>query len=392
VGVAVALSKQNMTVIARRSRRPSTSRRVLAFASIALAFVVVLLIDYPFNTDFFKLFTPPPNDNNDITTESKVVVDITTESKVLVVSLNMGDDRVNYMEAIQNHESYAACHGYEFFNAEKEVSARMRSASVHPYMKKAFALQYIFSNAEYSKFDYILWVDRDAIFMNHGISIDDRLNQLDAAIKSRDGADARGVDTYDLLVAVERWAWLNSGVLLFRNTPSSKKIIDDWISTYKSRQRFYKSNDYIHIGGIKRTFRDLFKPTWSCEDQGALIALLAGYDEGKKWNTDRFDGLGVPHVLHEGHADWAALSSSLILDPKYQSQVKIVSQEWLNTNPWDQARYEQTEKKKGRDIIDPFIFHFNGQSNKPALIQEFSGKVKQCPKPWRTSLESVASI
>lgn len=205
------------------------------------------------------------------------------DSKVLIVSLSVGTDTDDYRQAMQNFESYAQCHGYGFLNAGMMVEEKNKQQ--HPYMQKAFVLQRIFSMKDYSKYEFIMWVDRDAIFINHDVSIAERLNQLHAAT----GSTSR----YDLFVAVEAWAWLNSGVLLFRNTKTSKYLIEDWIKTYVGRQANYHSNDFIHITGVKKFFRDLFQLKWSCEDQGALIALLAGYDETKKWNTDRFDGLGV---------------------------------------------------------------------------------------------------
>lgn len=298
--------------------------------------------------------------------------------KVLIVSLSTGKESDSYREALKNQESYAKCHGYKFLNAQ--AARTTGETSVHPFMQKAFALQNIMASREYSVYDYILWIDRDAIFMDHRISISDRLHQL-LASTIKEGAFAGThpeVFGYDLFVAVESWAWLNSGVLLFKNTSFSRKIVDDWISTYRSREAYYNSPETILISRVPKTFRNLFAPKWSCEDQGALIALLAGYNLGQKWKTDRFDGLGVPHVLHKGHAQWAALSTYLILDAKYQTKVKIVAQEWLNTNPWDQAEYEANQKKQGHQIIEPFIFHFNGQNYKPELIHKYSKDVKKC--------------
>jgi galactosyl transferase GMA12/MNN10 family len=294
------------------------------------------------------------------------------DSKVLIVSLSVGSGKDDYQQAMTNFESYAKCHGYDFLNAGTMIS-EINKVDVHPFMQKAFILQYIFSETtpeDYSKYDFILWVDRDAIFMNHHVSIAERLNQLHAATWS--------MYKYDLFIAVESWAWLNSGVLLFRNTKASKRLIDDWIHTYVQRQVDYQSLAFIHIGGVKKTFRDLFQLKWSCEDQGALIALLAGYNDSQKWHTDRFDGLGVPHVLHMGHDEWAAVSTKRILAQKYQKKVKIVAQSWINTNPWNHAKYkiEQGWWKS----IDPFIYHFNGQNDKPSLIRQYSNEVKHCTR------------
>lgn len=162
-------------------------------------------------------------------------------ANVLVVSINTGSDSQEYERALQNHESYARCHGYDFLNAVQTGAMK----SVHPYMQKAFALQHIFLEQITSakKYDFILWIDRDAIFMDHTVSIPKRLNEL----STEEGVDTTGADVF---VAVEGWAWLNTGVLLFRNTQTSRKIIDDWISTYELREKYYQS-DEVMIRGLQ---------------------------------------------------------------------------------------------------------------------------------------------
>ena len=292
-----------------------------------------------------------------------------TGSNVAIVTLNTGDTSQSYKKAMNNHHSYAMCHGFGFFNAAELLDKKTKS--VHPYMQKAYALQLVMQRHQASEYEYIVWIDRDAIFVNHKISIPQRLRELDAdAERAAEGGKSDG--DYDLLISVESWAWLNSGVLVFRNTPFSAKLVDDWIDAYHARKEYYDSSETIMIQGTPKYFRDLFEPKWSCEDQGALIALLAGYNESVKWNTDKYDGLGKPHQLHRGQDSlWAALSNHILLAPKYQSKVRIVTQEWINTNPWDHEKHGRTK---------PFIFHFNGQKSKPELIEEYSNKAILCDK------------
>ena len=292
-----------------------------------------------------------------------------TGSKVAIVTLNTGDTSQSYEKAMNNHHSYAMCHGYGFFNAAEMLDKNTKS--VHPYMQKAYALQLVMQRHQASEYEYIVWIDRDAIFVNHTMSIPQRLRELDAdAERAAEGGTGDG--DYDLLISVESWAWLNSGVLVFRNTPFSATLVDDWIDAYHARKEYYDSSETIMIQGTPKYFRDLFEPKWSCEDQGALIALLAGYNESVKWNTDKYDGLGKPHQLHQGQDSlWAALSNHILLAPKYQSKVRIVTQEWINTNPWDHEKHGRTK---------PFIFHFNGQKSKPELIEEYSKEAILCDK------------
>jgi hypothetical protein len=231
------------------------------------------------------------------------------QHRVLIVTLSTGDGADAYTAALENHAAYARCHkGYDFlnYNVTTTTAGNNNNNKVHPFMQKAFALRSILSNTDNAGYHHVLWIDRDAIFMNHGISIAKRLQEMMNEDTTNDGFDeddninnnndlSSTRKSYDLFVAVESWAWLNSGVLLFRNTPFSRQLVDDWIRIYQSRAKNYHDRiSKIHIGGQSKTFADLFPLKWHCEDQGALIALLAGYDESKKWNTDRFDGLGVP--------------------------------------------------------------------------------------------------
>lgn len=293
-----------------------------------------------------------------------------SRATVAIVTLNTGDGSQKYLQAIHNHQVYAKCNGYDYFNAAELLD---KASSVQPYMQKAYALQSIIQRYPSSKYKHIAWIDRDAIFVNHKISIEHRLIELEEAIIKREGAVVAGMDGYDLLIAVEPWAWINSGVMIFRNSAFSAKLIDDWIETYHSRNENYDSAETIEIQGSPKYFRDLFDPKWSCEDQGALIALLAGYNSTEnKWNTDKYDGLGKPHLLHQGHGQWAELSSRILLASKYQSNVRVVAQEWFNTNPWDHQKNQQVSS------VEPFIFHFNGQKDKPGLIADYDKKVTSC--------------
>jgi len=288
------------------------------------------------------------------------------ETPILIVTINTGNDTDDYLESLRNHESYASSQpGYDFLNAASLTTKDAGEESVHPYMEKAYALRSILNSPSYRNYKYILWIDRDAIFMDHTISIRQRLAEISAA--------SRNEFEFDLYVAVERWAWLNSGVLLFRNTDFSRKLVDEWIKTYSQREKNWKSQETIHIGGIAKRFSDLFQRRWSCEDQGALIALLAGYDGEQKWETDRFDGLTVPHVLHTPDEEWTRLSTELILASRYQSNVKVVPQEWLNSNPRDHSK-----SAGNTHTFKPIIYHFNGQNNKKELIAQFNKEVKKC--------------
>lgn len=109
-----------------------------------------------------------------------------------------------------------------------------------------------------------------------------------------------------------------------------------------------------------------------------MIGLLAGYLEAKKWDTDKFDGLGKPHLIYQGNQEWADLSSRILLAMKYRFRVKLVGAEWLNTNPCDHQKYLE-EKKDG--ALRAFVYHFNGQDDKPGWIQSYSKDVVSCP--WK---------
>jgi hypothetical protein len=151
------------------------------------------------------------------------------QHRVLIVTLSTGDGADAYATALQNQAAYARCHNYDFLNYN--ATTTMDDQKVHPFMQKAFALRSILSNTDNAGYHHVLWIDRDAIFMNHDISIAKRLQEM-MNDDTDDGFDEddqhhnnnnNGLSSlhksYDLFVAVETWAWWNGGVLLFRNTP-----------------------------------------------------------------------------------------------------------------------------------------------------------------------------
>eukprot|EP01083_Nonionella_stella_P173464 598451_1 len=256
-------------------------------------------------------------------------------SRVLILSVNFGADAPLYKRtSIRNHYQYATRHGYKY-----KVRTTRTNQDIPAFAEKVWFIYDELTSDSNGNYDYIMWIDRDAIFVDHKF-----------------------------------WAWINSGVILIKNTRFSKDFIERWKKTIQAIEIYYDNTvDYITIANEKRIFRDLFDfKTWSCQDQGALNAILAGFDyanEDHKWNIDKYNGIGTPHILHKGTDSWAILSNNILLDARYKTRVRVIGEKWLNLNPGDMNKLSEKEN-------NAFIFHFNGQKNKLQLMDQYLPKVR----------------
>jgi len=160
----------------------------------------------------------------------------------------------------------------------------------------------------------IFWTDADSLFMNMDIP----LSKFDQANFVCTG-DKNG---------------LNTGHFLLRNTPWSKKFLQDVWSIYPA-------------------------PNDANYEQSSFIALLGGADPANQttWQPAFFK-MGLPLVTQaDAEKFQEAMSSSM------QAEVKIVDQKTMNSYPDSSAGPPEAKYVKG-----DFILHPAGQSNKTAII------------------------
>lgn len=108
-----------------------------------------------------------------------------------------------------NHQSYCRLHGYNYlFDA---TPYPLRS----PYDQK---LQSIIHNLQTA--DWLMWLDHDAYFMNHGVKLESFLETESDFIFGNSPVTTSG-----------DWTVLNSGVFFVRNTPFARSLLVDALNT-----------------------------------------------------------------------------------------------------------------------------------------------------------------
>ena len=158
--------------------------------------------------------------------------------KICIVSL--ATKELDYMDgAILNKQHYCKKHNYTFVNYSERLSNRHC-----PWDKIKCLIKLI------NWFDYVMWIDADAIFNNLSISIEDIINEhLDK----------------DLLICKdpcynpEAYLTINAGVMIFKNSVTSVKLLND----------VWNNCSYHSVDVLKRNSYD----GWPYE-QGSLSEML----------------------------------------------------------------------------------------------------------------------
>ena len=104
--------------------------------------------------------------------------------------------------------AYCKRHGYDHIS----VCGSVAKDCAPTYQKSLFLLR------EIEKYDYIMWLDADTIIANQSIKLEDIINKYTRDIYYCAQADS--IDyAYDAL---------NAGVLIFKNSDYSKRVLQEW--------------------------------------------------------------------------------------------------------------------------------------------------------------------
>ena len=193
---------------------------VLIFIIVIISAFVVLSVHHGTSVQIFNIADMIKANNNKPT----------KGSKYLIISLNIdnpyGDGSI---AAVRNHKKYASIHNYTYkvftrndlfdINLERNTSL----INVGPILfYKAHVIYYAFTH--YS-FDYLLFMDNDALFTNYTVKLDEVLS---IANDSQYQHHENG--TMDIsFIWSRRVVFINSGVMLIKHTPFIfDNIIKEW--------------------------------------------------------------------------------------------------------------------------------------------------------------------
>jgi len=142
------------------------------------------------------------------------------KKKILILSAATAnlEDQYKYTNAIK--KLYCDRHGYDF-RFEILTDAPATAAYRKPELIKKYLVG--------GEYDYVVWMDVDAWFNDLGKKLSDKIDELSTddtfLICCRDGLNENNPSKWF-------WVYINSGVLIFKNTEKSMELIDDWIASY----------------------------------------------------------------------------------------------------------------------------------------------------------------
>lgn len=126
--------------------------------------------------------------------------------KILILSAHTIEIDDYAKLTVINKQEYADKHGYDYINLTSGFDSDR-----HPsWSKTLFIKQYL------SDYDYVFWMDSDALFMRYDIKLESFIN---------------GNEKYDLIFENEDWntteyKTFNAGVFFTKNTPFSFDFLD----------------------------------------------------------------------------------------------------------------------------------------------------------------------
>lgn len=149
------------------------------------------------------------------------------ELKICVISAATENLKYQYEYTNKNKETYCKSHGYDYkFELIKETEKKAY------HYRKDMILRYL------DKYDYVVWMDVDAWFNNKTISFENIIHEIG--------------ENYDLIVSYDHpnvnspkdWhdKYINSGVLIFKNTENSRKMIKLWANPPVDAKKWMSSH------------------------------------------------------------------------------------------------------------------------------------------------------
>ncbi|KAJ3070122.1 hypothetical protein HDU98_006840 [Podochytrium sp. JEL0797] len=153
----------------------------------------------------FDLFASPPPRHHFSTTSNQ---------RVALVTFAQGESAESVARiTIPNKQRYADIHGYDFFNYGERIAGNIHKTSI--YFTKFASILSLFDHG----YDFVIWSDSDAIFLNHSQSMQEFLDpQYDLIVPTAepDNAKFKGV--------------VNLGHFIFKNSAWSRAYIHRFLA------------------------------------------------------------------------------------------------------------------------------------------------------------------
>jgi hypothetical protein len=150
-----------------------------------------------------------------------------------------------FEDCVKTVQNYCNKHGYDYILQKEPLQEDCYTS----YQKPLFLLKYI------QDYDYVMWIDSDAIIANDNIKLEDKISEH--------------VDRW-IFYTEDPASWpLNSGVLIFKNCEQSIDLLNKWWDIRRPNKNHPWRLD-------------------NAADQGRLISILGGETDLDRWKEEAF--------------------------------------------------------------------------------------------------------
>lgn len=222
------------------------------------------------------------------------------------LKIDIFKDIRTYIFRMDNALRYAQQHGYDLivqtshifeyrypFNSQfnrfhSDFHSESERNRYEEWMKGATFQKPFLMEQYLSDYEWMVWMDYDTIFLNCNNKIQDIIHFAQHTHPRRDGSDG-----ISLIFGAERFATINAGVWMMKNSEWSHSFLRDWMYLEQNAEKFQilKADD-VH------------------RDQPLFVALLQGFDVRKSIGEDTWRDL----KYHNDLAQKKYLETKLKLD------------------------------------------------------------------------------
>ena len=338
-------------MLSRRSKWVLT--RFIVFLVLFVISYNIMFIDVQDMTHLIETQQRVNETLNSANNSDHYTVHQTKKNKILIVSVRIGDalhyggsDKQNeakYKIISDNKQRYADKYDdIEYLELNEPIIAGL------PPWQKPFFIQSILKNkTQFNEFEWILWMDADAAFINCDISLRQLINEEPITLKDVNQNNSN--QTIDLIINGDKNAIVNNGIFAFRNSDWSLDFVNKWTYLISSQQ-------------FDATL-DLFNNKWV--DQSIFLAVLCGMDPTKyKYTKTEIQsyakkGLQTTVTTQQIHSALNRLPSNI------QNHIGMMPRELWNSYQW---RYPQNK----------FIIHCAGSGKCKKSLHSIIWKYSSC--------------
>lgn len=236
-------------------------------------------------------------------------------------------------------QAYANRWGYDVIEASGAVAGALTELRKHggnPLFAKAFALLRFMP-----RYEWLLWHDMDAIFLNHSRSLDDFIDSH-----------------YDMILTggpCGSGAWeklINTGHMLVRNTPMSIKVLKSVWGLWNHTHCKYGETQLVSNGAQLCTLSSEKKPIYYQGDAGALMSVLSHCEECDK--KIKFTGFRMINSLYPCHGQ----GDLVIHVPSSNiTESRRIVREFLKNSNFSTGQFKVTPDTATRCAAESLVAH-----------------------------------